>query len=617
MAKKVALEIDVKSDSVGQAGKKVESATQELRRLKRELASGGLTGKEFEEASKRAGILQDRISDVSQRVKNLASDTKQLDAVVSAAQGMAGGFALAQGAAALFGSENEELQKTFVKLQATMTALTGLQQLANTLNKDSALSTLLFSRAQTTATGTTSGLIAGLTGLRAALMTIGIGVFVAAIGALVVNYEKLKNLFKSNIDLLKEDISLQKQRRDLISSEMETMDLQLENLKLQGKEFRYIRKQQLQNLDLQLEALEIEIKKTKEIKDQQIENADNLTLWEKIKVAGLSIFSTQLAINQVQSIAEERIEEIEETTAKLKDLENDRLRIQNKLLGIEKEINTERKTAADKLAAANKAAREKADAAEMVNEERRLELIRDANEREFEQLILKQERQFAAAVKNGEDLNLLLQVQLQERNQLITKQVDFELAEEQRKNDEFKKSQEELNDFVDKVTDKQIDDAEKMAAFKKRQNEITVQSTQQAFAALSMLFENGSKEQKAFALASIAIDTGRAIGQALANSQSPTPDNVLTGGLAGVAKFAAIAASILSGAAQARQVLKGGANFSASGSISQPTQQFQPPTLQQNTQGIRLQDNRVYVLESDISTTQRRVRTLESRSVID
>jgi DNA repair exonuclease SbcCD ATPase subunit len=617
MAKKVALEIDVKSDSVGQANKKVESATTELRRLKRELASGGLTGKEFEEASKRAGILQDRISDVSQRVKNLASDTRQLDAVVSAAQGMAGGFALAQGAAALFGSENEELQKTFVKLQATMTALTGLQQLANTLNKDSALSTLLFSRAQTTATGTTSGLIAGLTGLRAALMTIGIGVFVAAIGALVVNYEKLKNLFKSNIDLLKEDISLQKQRRDLISSEMETMDLQLENLKLQGKEFRYIRKQQLQNLDLQLESLENEIKKTKEIKEQQVKNATNIGWWQRGVALLKAQYSITWGLNHIQGEIKSNLTEIEETTAKLKDLENDRLRIQNKLLGIEKEINTERKTAADKLAAANKAAREKADAAEMVNEERRLELIRDANEREFEQLILKQERQFAAAVNNGEDLNLLLQVQLQERNQLITKQVDFELDEEQRKNDEFKKSQEELNDFVDKVTDKQIDDAEKMAAFKKRQNEITVQSTQQAFAALSMLFENGSKEQKAFALASIAIDTGRAIGQALANSQSPTPDNVLTGGLAGVAKFAAIAASILSGAAQARQVLKGGANFSASGSISQPTQQFQPPTLQQNTQGIRLQDNRVYVLESDISTTQRRVRTLESRSVID
>jgi hypothetical protein len=617
MAKKIALEIDVKSDTVGQANKKVENATTELRRLKRELASGGLTGKEFEEASKRAGQLQDNISDVSQRVKNLASDTRGLDTLVSAAQGIAGGFAIAQGAAALFGDENEELQKTFVKLQATMTALNGLQALANSLNKDSALMTNLSTRAFTLKAAAVNMASTSLGKLKLALIATGIGAFVVAIGLLVANYEKLKNLFKSSIDLLKEDIAMQQKRRALVSSQMETMDLQLENLKLQGKNLGDIRKQQMDNLDLQLESLEIEIKKTQEIKDQQIENAESLTTWEKIKVAGLSIFSTQLAINQVQSIAKQRTEDIAETTDKLKELENDRLRIQNKQLGIEKDINTERKTAADKLAAANKAAREKADAAETVNEDRRLELIRDANEREFEQLILKQERQFAAAVKNGEDLNLLLQVQLQERNQLITKQVDFELSEEQRKNDEFKKLQEQQNRDLKTLTDKQAKDAEDLAAFKKRQNEITVQSTQQAFAALSMLFENGSKEQKAFALASIAVDTGRAIGQALANSQSPTPDNVLSGGLAGVAKFAAIAASILSGAAQARQVLKGGANFSASGSISQPTQQFQAPTLQQQTQGIRLQDNRVYVLESDISTTQRRVRTLESRSVID
>jgi hypothetical protein len=256
-------------------------------------------------------------------------------------------------------------------------------------------------------------------------------------------------------------------------------------------------------------------------------------------------------------------------------------------------------------------------AAEMVNNERLLELIDNENEKALAKLKARHEKEMELAKERRENLRILEELQFVEQTDLELK---FEqgrtaiLAQQKAERDKLRMEEAKVNDDASKQF---IDNAKAREAAEIQANESIKQSTQQAFAALSMLFENGSKEQKAFALASIAVDTGRAIGQALANSQAPTTDNVLTGGIAGVAKFAAIAASILSGAAQARQVLKGGANFSASGSISQPTQQFQAPTLQQQTQGIRLQDNRVYVLESDISTTQRRVRTLESRSVID
>jgi hypothetical protein len=54
----------------------------------------------------------------------------------------------------------------------------------------------------------------------------------------------------------------------------------------------------------------------------------------------------------------------------------------------------------------------------------------------------------------------------------------------------------------------------------------------------------------------IGIDTAVAIVSAIRNSQSPTPDNVATGGLAGIAKGVAITASILAAVAQAKQVLQ-------------------------------------------------------------
>jgi hypothetical protein len=613
MAKKVALEIDVKSDSVGQANKKVENITTELRRLKRELASGELEGEEFRKAAARAAELEDRVAKVQKTVKALSDDNRKLSAFVDTAQGIAGGFAAAQGAAALFGSENEDLQKTFVKLQAALALLNGVQAISNVLRKESALNTVLLGRANVAAAGSTTALAGAAGKLRMALIATGIGAIVVLVGTLAANWEKVSKALTDTFPVLSKVGDFFKNFKQVAAGTIASV---IEGFKVLGdvisKFFKFDFGGALEAAKGFGERVAIAYNKGFEEKDKELK--------EKAFIESTR-FQLELLEAQGQDVRKKRLELFRRELAQLeknsKEYNAKLIEIAALETNIRNDANQKRLQNQKRYQAEMEALKAKELAAEMVNEERRLELIRDANEKEFEQLILKQERQFAAAVKNGEDLNLLLQVQLQERNQLITKQVDFELAEEQRKNEVFKKSQEELNAFVDKVSNKQIDDAEKMAAFKKRQNEITVQSTQQAFAALSMLFENGSKEQKAFALASIAIDTGRAIGQALANSQSPTPDNVLTGGLAGVAKFAAIAASILSGAAQARQVLKGGANFSASGSISQPTQQFQPPTLQQNTQGIRLQDNRVYVLESDISTTQRRVRTLESRSVID
>lgn len=52
--------------------------------------------------------------------------------------GVVGGFTAAQGAVALFAGENENLQKIMLKVQSLMSITIGLQQVAQTLNKDSA-----------------------------------------------------------------------------------------------------------------------------------------------------------------------------------------------------------------------------------------------------------------------------------------------------------------------------------------------------------------------------------------------------------------------------------------------------------------------------------------------
>lgn len=136
---------------IGEAAEQAEPKTQslrlQLRQMREELAQLELAGQantdNFRELSIRAGELSDQIGDTSQRIQRLASDTKGLDAGIAAVRGLAGAFAIGQGALAAFGEQSEEAAKAIQKVQGAMAILQGIQEVANVLNKDSALSVYL------------------------------------------------------------------------------------------------------------------------------------------------------------------------------------------------------------------------------------------------------------------------------------------------------------------------------------------------------------------------------------------------------------------------------------------------------------------------------------------
>ncbi len=84
------------------------------------------------------GRLTDIQSDVAQQAKILANDEAQIAGVINGLSGLSGGLSAATGAVSLFAGENENLQKVMTKLQSVMAITMGLQQLQQTLNKDSA-----------------------------------------------------------------------------------------------------------------------------------------------------------------------------------------------------------------------------------------------------------------------------------------------------------------------------------------------------------------------------------------------------------------------------------------------------------------------------------------------
>jgi hypothetical protein len=173
----------------------IQSAKARLKELKQEMTALALAGKanteQFRALSQEAGNLNDTMADVSQTIKNVGSDTKQIEVFSEAVRGIAAGFAIAQGATALFGEENEELQKTLVQVQGAMALLNGVTEITNLLQAESqimiranAIALGLYNNAMRVFGVTTTTATISLRAFKIALATTGIGAVVVALAYL-------------------------------------------------------------------------------------------------------------------------------------------------------------------------------------------------------------------------------------------------------------------------------------------------------------------------------------------------------------------------------------------------------------------------------------------------
>jgi hypothetical protein len=126
--------------NASESAKTVKEVRQSLRDLKTAALQVEEGSEAFRKITQASGQLQDKIGDLQATTKYFANDLRQLEGFTSVAEGIAGGFALAQGAAALFGGENKQLEESLVKLTSVMSILQGLQAIGNVLQKESAAS---------------------------------------------------------------------------------------------------------------------------------------------------------------------------------------------------------------------------------------------------------------------------------------------------------------------------------------------------------------------------------------------------------------------------------------------------------------------------------------------
>ena len=165
----------------------IKATREELAKM---LLSGEANTAQLYKMAKAGGKLTDAMGDASQAISVMASDTFPLDSMLQGVQSITAGFQVAEGAMALFGVENEDLQKTLVKLNALMAITSGLQELQNSLQKTSALSlgfNVVMQKAYTLAVGESTG---AMKLFRLALISTGIGAFVVLLGVAVSAFMK-------------------------------------------------------------------------------------------------------------------------------------------------------------------------------------------------------------------------------------------------------------------------------------------------------------------------------------------------------------------------------------------------------------------------------------------
>jgi hypothetical protein len=122
---KVILETEVK---LGNSTNSVKSLKAELRQVTNELANLDAGSAEFVKMAQRAGELRDRIDDTKNAI-NAFNPEKKFQALADTMGIAVNGFTAIQGGMALFGAENKNLQEVMAKTQGAIALATGLNGL--------------------------------------------------------------------------------------------------------------------------------------------------------------------------------------------------------------------------------------------------------------------------------------------------------------------------------------------------------------------------------------------------------------------------------------------------------------------------------------------------------
>ena len=163
--------------ALGSLKAQLREATAEVTKLSEQF---GASSKEAVNAAKRAAELKDQIGDAKSLIDAFNPDAK-FKALTASLSGVAGGFSALQGATALFGKENEDLEKTLLKVQSAMALSQGLQAVGESIDSFKQLGTVIKTQ-----------VVSAFSTLRGALIATGLGALAVGLGLIVANFDAVK-----------------------------------------------------------------------------------------------------------------------------------------------------------------------------------------------------------------------------------------------------------------------------------------------------------------------------------------------------------------------------------------------------------------------------------------
>lgn len=619
--------VEEKFNSLNQAIDRGEGSVEDLRKAIKSYQtialSAGRTSPIGQEALKRSADLKDKLTDLDNEVKRLSQDGKNLQGALQIGQSAVAGYQAMTSITALLGVENEELMKTMVKLQATMSLLQAIEQIRLATEKES--QAMLFIKNAQTKTGIVLqkayALAVGtgtkaMKSFRGALIATGLGALVVLIGTIIAKWDDWKDSILKIIRVafypfIKVLESLGIIENDLDKARRINSEKQLKRIREEQDALKETQTIQEDNLRHEISVAKARGENTEELEKKLLQETANGAL-ARIK-------NHQ---EEIDEIMESEKEGNEERLSELYDfIEADKKAIEKakrdaELFRAKKE--TEERNERQKNWEKRKQEKQKEfeEELQMLRDKMQKELdmeeemqdliienMQDEDAKKLAQLQLQQERELATLRdKYGMETELeieLLKKQATELNE-AKKQIAEDNLEELRKareeEDIFADEERELN--LEKFEDYQLSELEILKArfdagliTEEKYNEGVAKLEKEkedlrkaGFAAASSIFnslasltEGNEKAQKGFlavqkaiTLAQIGVDTAKAISSLTANSQG-NPANAVTFGAAGAIQFATGLAQILSNVAQAKKLLSGGSGVSAPSVPSAPS----------------------------------------------
>ena len=573
MAIKSTVELEVKSNLKGFKGE-IRQATIEAQEA---VKTFGEFSPEAVEAEKKLALLRDRMEDFNDRVSAVNPDKfAQVQTIV---QGVARGFQAAQGAMALFGSESEDLQKTMIKLQGAMALADGLEGLGKIKQQFTAI-----------AKNIKGGVIQAFQSL-GRISTLAFGVLGIALTLIIANFDKIKNAVMNLIPGLStfanfigglvqkftdfvgitsaSERALEKYNK-ATEKNNEQLDREIALLKARGDEIGVFNKQR--------QKLENELAQARKNYGKNTEKE-----WGKI------VLDTK---NALAILAEE-----------------------------------EKKYNADRAKEANEKAKERRDQVRTLNQELRV-LQADENDRDLlalQQWYANSRRQY---VENQEALLVLENIYNYKRQELRDKELKDVRKSVRTQVAEVKFGEETKTKMAEQTYQRQYTDAEKYQLLMKAHYDKLIDFAQGFFEVSAELAETFARQDeesqrrafnfaKALRIASTVLATIEGVQNAYTTAQkSPITAVVpaypyIQAGLAGA--FGAIQIAKLK-ATKFNTQQPSQQNGGGVPQMSAP--QTTSSLLQQGGNEQLTQQQRVYVLEGDITRTQQRVSNNKKVSIV-